>query len=218
MNIESAAQSVFVSAVSLKRWCVLMEKHGYQFTVDGKGERDFSERDMEAVKLISMKLLDKKELREAVKEVVEQYTAPASVSDDTQAAAKLAADREEIKGLIDHLFELRMKEYMESTDQRLADLEVLSKETGTKVSKLEKDQDAIVTEVLVLHERFDEVSRQNEAHRKIREDEMMHMMKEILETKRMAAAARQRRWQHVWKTVTHYFSQKKETLEGGATR
>ncbi|WP_426446505.1 hypothetical protein ACP26L_22385 [Paenibacillus sp. S-38] len=261
MNIESVAQRVFVSEVSLKRWCVLMEKYKYKFAADEQGERDFTERDVEAIKWISMKLLDGKELRVAVKEVVAQYLVPSTGGEDKQAAQKLGVDEEEIKSLIHHLFDLRMKEYIASSDQRLADLELKVKETEgdprlanlekkvkeaeaqvkktvnqmkaavdqvketgrrvkeaeAKVSRLEKDQDTMVTEVLVLHEKVDESARQNEAFRKIREDEIMNMMKEILETRRMVAAARERRWQGLWKTVTQVLSPKKQRLRGRTT-
>ncbi|AFC31521.1 hypothetical protein PM3016_4783 [Paenibacillus mucilaginosus 3016] len=277
MNIESLAQRVFVSEVSLKRWCVLMEKYKYKFALDEQGERDFTERDVEAIKWISMKLLDGKELRVAVKEVVSQYLTPEAAGGGKQTVQKLGVDEEEIKSLIHHLFDLRMKDYMESSEQRLADLELKVKETGSeqrladleqkvketgseqrladleqkvketeaqvkktvnqmkaaveqvketgkrvketeaRVTRLEKDQDTLVTEVLVLHEKVDESTRQNEAYRKIREDEIMNMMKEILETRRMVAAARERRWQGLWKTVTQVLSPKKQRLNGRTT-
>lgn len=117
-NIEKAyfnhevAKMLDIGESTLRKWCIALEKNGYNFVKGSKDSRAFTERDINVLRTFKMFLNEKKRNRdEAAKAVIEMYGNTQGNERTTPVLYENDPSIKDLQEKVDKLLEMNNKQH-----------------------------------------------------------------------------------------------------------
>ncbi len=171
---KHVAETLGIAAVTLRKWSAELEKQGWEFSRDEQQRRAYTQQDYIALRYLHDLMRDKRmSLEKAVGQVVKRYkNAPETLE----------------------LTEYRRPDIGERppTDEQIKLLAAQQMEFMQRQEELNHK----------LIQRLDDQERYIEERLKVRDEKLTQTLSEVLETKRLLAAAQQqppKKWYQFWK-------------------
>ncbi|WP_186446095.1 DUF3967 domain-containing protein [Paenibacillus cremeus] len=202
-SLEDAANELLVPAVSLQRWCVLLEWNGYAVAKRADGARQFAPQDLTVIKELKQRLMQGHMLVPAIKELAEKYTNGGSTTPSVSAAPPSpTVAREEIIDIVNQQIETQMHQYMKKTDNQLYQLQTLTNHLDVEFTVLKVKHNKMMEKLRAQEEKVDDAFASIDEYIRTRDEEVTVLIREMLETKRMVAAAKEKKWwKMIWKLI-----------------
>jgi transposase-like protein len=179
---HDVAKILNMSDSSLRRWCRELESHGYQFVLGEDEARVFREEDIEALQFLQeLVKIQRKKLEEGAKEVARLYSRPTPVQSRSMPIP--STEVEQIKEqLISEIMELKQK--LNSIDLDYQEMKINVNNLARQVYELKQMEEKKLYMEYCLDKR---------------DKEIMMALREIHQTKKAVAAAKQKKWWKFWK-------------------
>jgi DNA-binding transcriptional MerR regulator len=180
--ISEVAELTEMNVNTIRKYCLLLEQNGYKFKRDEQDRRAFVSRDITAIQEINkLKRVDKMPLEEAVKSVSVRFFMESTTTETMSVTPSITVNNAILSALQEQLNQIQqqVQQQQEHMDRQEAFNQTL-------LNQLKKRDEYI------------------EATIRTRDQNLMLALNEILETKRMIAAAQEapapkKKWFQFWK-------------------
>ncbi|WP_199613851.1 DUF3967 domain-containing protein [Paenibacillus alkalitolerans] len=189
-EMKEVAETLGLDEKTIHRWCLLLLWKGYSIQKIGKSSWKLKENDVMLLKQIKERMLKGQSLDEAA------MMALNSKRDN------INQDEEDIRKLIQQEIVSYLGERLGKTEEDVRQLKTVVNHMDVEINELRLKQDKILKDVSQQLNRQEEHQSFIEAQVKMRDEELVTILREIMETKKMVAATKENTWHRkLWKMI-----------------
>lgn len=191
-DAKEAAEELGLDEKTIHRWCLLLMWKGYNIQKMGKTSWRLKERDVALLKQIKDRMLKGQSLSEAVMMVLQPKREDSNV------------DEAEVKKLIKQEIEAFLVERLGKTEEDIQQLKAVVNHLDLELNEFKLQQNHIFNDLTQQISNQDQRQSYMENQVKMRDEQLVTILREIIETKKLVAATKENTWHRkIWRMIAN---------------
>ncbi|MHA7740476.1 DUF3967 domain-containing protein [Priestia aryabhattai] len=181
-------KSLGIARSSLTKYCIALENKGYKFIRGSNNSRAFRNQDILLLQKMKDLVQDKSMTMETAVNVVLSI-----IPEEERTGAILKANN-----LISQEYESKEQEENNQLSVVMDKLKYIE-EISDRLNSMEKELKDIKTQNKILQDQNEELKTNVEASSNKRDENLLFLIREVQDTKKMIAASKEKKWWEFWK-------------------